>query len=31
VKVGPGVSVDLFASAGNPNVLYDVLGYFVAP
>ncbi len=31
VKVGPGSSVDLYASAGNPNVLYDVLGYFVAP
>ncbi len=31
VKVGPGNSINLFSSAGNPHVIGDVVGYFVAP
>lgn len=31
VKVGAGATVDLVASAGSPDLLADVMGYFVAP
>jgi hypothetical protein len=31
VKVGPNNTVDIFASAGSPNVIFDVAGYFLKP
>lgn len=31
VKVGAGATIDLLASAGSPDVVADVMGYFVRP
>jgi hypothetical protein len=31
VKVGPGTSIDIMAFAGNPQVIGDLMGYFVRP
>ncbi len=31
VKVGPNNTVDVSASAGSPNVIFDVAGYFLNP
>ncbi len=31
VKVGPNMTIDFSTSAGTPNLLGDVVGYFVAP